>query len=138
LFRFLRRTIERLGPYPSALLIAVPLAIVEPLKLFIVYLAGIGHWIIGIIAMICAYAISLFVTHRLFAIMKPKLRKLPWFEVCWNWFVAARTRLRKWLRARVSFGRRILAEAMAAVDARRAQSLLSKQSRTLGKTDPWA
>ena len=30
--RKLRRSIERLGPYPSLLIVAVPLAIAEPLK----------------------------------------------------------------------------------------------------------
>jgi hypothetical protein len=90
-----RHAIERLGPYPSLLLIAVPLAIVEPLKLLLVVLAGNGHFITAAIAVICAYAVSLFVTHRLFGIVKPKLLTLPWFATCWNWFVVARTQLFK-------------------------------------------
>lgn len=98
-FRLPRRAIERLGPYSSLLLVAVPLAVVEPLKLLIVYLAGSGHWITGAIAMICAYAVSLFVTHRLFGIVRPNLLKLSWFADCWDWFVAVRRSLFNWLGA---------------------------------------
>ena len=43
LSRAIRRSIERLGPYTSLLLMAVPLAIVEPLKLAAVFVAGDGH-----------------------------------------------------------------------------------------------
>ena len=39
----LRRTIEGLGPYPSLLLLALPTAAVEPLKLASVAVAGEGH-----------------------------------------------------------------------------------------------
>ena len=73
LLRLPRRRIERLGPYPSLFLVAVPLAVVEPLKVAIVFFAGSGHWITGTIAMICAYAVSLFVTHWLFRVVRPKL-----------------------------------------------------------------
>ena len=69
--QYLRRRIERLRPYPSLLLVAVPLAVVEPLKVAIVFFAGSGHWITGTIAMICAYAVSLFVTHWLLRIVWP-------------------------------------------------------------------
>jgi hypothetical protein len=35
----------------------VPLAIVEPLKLAAVFVAGDQHWLVGLSVMICAYAI---------------------------------------------------------------------------------
>ena len=88
-----RKAIERLRPYPSLLLVAVPLAIVEPLKLIAVYFAGDGHFITGAIVVVCAYAVSLFVTERLFVIVKPKLLKLPWFAAVWRPFVRIRTRV---------------------------------------------
>ena len=100
--RSLRRRIERLGPYQSLLLVAVPLAIVEPLKLAVVFIAGDGHWITGMITMICAYAVSLFVAHWVFGIVKPKLLKLPWFAVAWRWLTNFWRRLRGWF----GFGRR--------------------------------
>lgn len=86
----IRRAIEDLGPYASLCLLAVPLAIVEPLKLAAVVIAGSGHWITGTLAIVCAYALSLLVVERLFLIVKPKLLTLPWFAACWNRFVAAR------------------------------------------------
>ncbi len=93
LFRLPRRAIARLGPYPSLILVGVPLAIVEPLKLATVFIAGEGHWITGLVTIIVAYAVSLFVTERLFKIVKPKLLTLPWFAALWRWFVAARRKV---------------------------------------------
>jgi hypothetical protein len=86
----LRRQIERLPPYPALLILAVPLAVVEPLKLATIFVAGEGHWITGGLVMIFAYAVSLFVTHWLFQVVKPKLLTLPWFARGWAWFAGAR------------------------------------------------
>jgi hypothetical protein len=86
--RRLRREIEKLPPYSALLILVVPLAVVEPAKLAIVFLAGKGHWVTGAIGMICAYAISLFLTHWLFDVVKPKLLTIPWFSRGWRWFVA--------------------------------------------------
>jgi hypothetical protein len=99
LLRTPRRRIERLGPYPSLLLVAVPLAVVEPLKVAIVFFAGSGHWITGTIAMICAYAVSLFVTHWLFRIVRPKLFRLQWFAAFWTWLITTRRQVFAWLRS---------------------------------------
>lgn len=88
--RLPRKAIERLPPYPSLILMAVPLVIAEPLKLAVLFIAGRGHWITGVIAMIFAYAVSLFVTERLFVIVKPKLLKLWWFAAGWSYFVLLR------------------------------------------------
>ena len=40
----IRHRVERLGPYPSLMLLAVPTSIVEPLKLVAVAIAGEGRW----------------------------------------------------------------------------------------------
>ncbi len=92
-----RRAIERLSPYASLCLVAVPLAIVEPLKLVAVVVAGGGHWITGTVTIMCAYALSLLLVERLFLIVKPKLLTLRWFAVLWNWFVAVRGTVLGWL-----------------------------------------
>jgi hypothetical protein len=73
-----RRFLKRLGPYQSLLVLAVPLAIVEPLKLIALFVVGEGHFIAGVLVMICAYAGSFFVTERLFVLLKPKLLTLRW------------------------------------------------------------
>jgi hypothetical protein len=90
--QWLRRQIEKLPPYPALFVLAVPLALVEPFKLVIVIFAGEGHWLTGVIGMICAYAISLFLTHWLFGVVEPKLLTIPWFARGWRWFVAQRDR----------------------------------------------
>jgi hypothetical protein len=100
LLRSLRHRIKGLGPYPSLVLVVAPLAVVEPLKLMTLFIVGSGHWITGTIAMLCAYAVSLFITHWLFRIVKPKLLKLPWFASAWRWLIAARDKARLLRRKR--------------------------------------
>ena len=94
----LRRRLERLGPYGALVVLLVPLAIVEPFKLIAVLVAGSGHFVTGVIFLICAYVASLVITERLFVILKPKLLMLPWFAKSWVWFVALRQRCLRWLR----------------------------------------
>lgn len=91
--QWLRRQIEKLPPYPALFVLAVPLALVEPFKLVIVIFAGEGHWLTGMIGMICAYAISLFLTHWLFGVVEPKLLTIPWFARGWRWFIAWRDKI---------------------------------------------
>ena len=86
----IRHWVQGLGPYASLAVVAVPLAIVEPLKLVAAVVAGSGHWLTGTITIGCAYLVSLFFVERLFVIAKPKLLTLPWFAAGWNWFVAVR------------------------------------------------
>ena len=50
----IRRFVESLGPYQSLALLAVPVCLVEPLKLIAVLVAGEGHWIIGTIMITAA------------------------------------------------------------------------------------
>jgi hypothetical protein len=98
----LRRRIEGLPPYPSLFILAAPLAVVEPLKLATVFIAGEGHWITGGLVMLFAYAVSLFITHRMFVVVKPKLLTLPWFARAWAKFSAARNRAWRWVANRGS------------------------------------
>jgi hypothetical protein len=96
----LKRSIQRLGPYPSLLLLALPTGLVEPLKLIAVAVAGKGHWITGMAMIITCYAFSLLVLERLFVVVKPKLLSLPWFARLWKLFVSVRTSAVNWLLGR--------------------------------------
>jgi hypothetical protein len=89
----LRAFVQNLGPYQSLVLLLVPAAIVEPLKLAAVAIAGSGHWITGTAMIIAAYAASLLVVERLFRTVKPKLLTLPWFARLWAWFISSRKKL---------------------------------------------
>jgi hypothetical protein len=84
-----RRAIERLGPYQSLVLLAVPTSLIEPLKFVAVAIAGDGHWITGTAMIIAAYAGSLFVVERLFRVVKPKL-PLSWFARLWAYVLITR------------------------------------------------
>ena len=85
-----RRAIERLGPYQSLILLAVPTSLIEPLKFVAVAIAGDGHWITGTAMIIAAYAGSLFVVERLFRVVKPKLMTLSWFARLWAYVLITR------------------------------------------------
>jgi hypothetical protein len=96
--------------HQSRLVLAVPLAIIEPFNLIAVIVAGDGHFFAGVLVMICAYACSLFVTERLFTIVKPKLLILPWFATIWNWFVTIRAKVLRLLRHKWIIRRKALFE----------------------------
>ncbi|HLZ01690.1 MAG TPA: hypothetical protein VKR55_05990 [Bradyrhizobium sp.] len=84
------RSIGRLGPYQSLALLAVPVCLVEPLKLLALAVAGDGHWLTGTAMIIAAYAVSLLVIERLFVIVRPQLLTLRWFAKLWTWFAGLR------------------------------------------------
>jgi hypothetical protein len=88
-----RGYIERLGPYQSLLLLAIPTSVVEPLKLIAVAVAGEGHWITGTAMIIAAYGCSVLFVERLFQVVKPKLLSLPWFARLWNRVLFVRAKL---------------------------------------------
>ena len=67
----------------ALMLLAVPTITVELSKVAAVFFLGSGHWLTGLALMLCAYAFSLFITERLFVLVKPKLMKLPWFKRIW-------------------------------------------------------
>lgn len=112
---YLRRFIRRLGPYPSLAVLALPLAMIEPMKLVALVVFGAGHWLTGSLVMAGAYALSILFVERLFKLVKPKLLKLPWFAALWRRFVDARQKLLSWLRATsigaAAKGRRRLSQA---------------------------
>lgn len=95
----LRQAIVKLGPYQSLALLTVPVCLVEPLKLIAVVVAGEGHWITGTAMIIAAYAASLLVVERLFALVKPKLLKLHWFAKLWAWLIVIRHKLARPFRS---------------------------------------
>ena len=87
----LKRRIKELSAYQSLFLLAVPTAMVEPLKLIAVAVAGKGHWITGTTMIVCSYLLSLLVVERLFVIVKPKLLTIPWFAKLWKVILSVRT-----------------------------------------------
>ena len=89
----IRRTLEGLGPYQSLLVLAIPTSLVEPLKLIAMAVMGEGHWLTGTAMIILAYAGSLLLVERLFALVKPKLLTLRWFSRLWSFVLAVRCKI---------------------------------------------
>jgi hypothetical protein len=89
-----RRFVQQLGPYPSLVLLCVPVAMVEPLKVAALVIAGKGHWLSGTATIVAAYAMSLLVVERLFRLVKPKLLMLKWFAAIWSILESVRSYLR--------------------------------------------
>ena len=83
---------QALSPYLSVIVLTIPLVFVEPVKIAAVYVAGTGHWVMGSVMLIAAYAISIYFIERLFRVLKPKLMTLAWFATLWNSFVGMRDR----------------------------------------------
>jgi hypothetical protein len=92
-FASVRRRIQKLSPSLSMVLLLIPVALVEPLKLIAVFVAGKGHWLAGTGMIIGAYAFSLLVVERLFRVVKPKLMTLSWFAKLWARVVSLRNRV---------------------------------------------
>jgi hypothetical protein len=92
-----RRRLSRLGPYPSLAIVLIPLAIVEPLKLAALVIAGEGHWLTGTAVLVVAYASSLLIVERLFRLLKPNLMRLQWVERTWSWWQRARGKASSWI-----------------------------------------
>jgi hypothetical protein len=98
--RYIRRKIQRLNPYASLFLLAVPFMLAEPLKLAAVFIFGSGHLLAGLIVMLSAYLVSVLLVERLFKIVKPKLLTLSWFVVIWKRFIVTRRKAFLWLHSR--------------------------------------
>jgi hypothetical protein len=98
--RYMRRNIQRLTPYASLVLLAVPFMFAEPLKLVAVFIFGSGHLLAGLIVMLCAYVVSTLLVEWLFKIVKPKLLTLSWFAIIWKKVVDTRRAALRWLKSK--------------------------------------
>jgi hypothetical protein len=95
-----RRRAQKMSPYLSLVLLLVPVALVEPLKLAALIFAGKGHWMTGTAVLLGAYAASLFFVERLFRMVKPKLMTLNWFATLWTWVITLRDKALTWARGK--------------------------------------
>ena len=95
----LRSAIERLGPYPSLVSLAVPVIIIEPLKIGALAILASGRLLLGTLALVISHGLSLIIIEHLFDVVKPKLLQLHWFAVSWEWFISLRDPLLAWLHS---------------------------------------
>jgi hypothetical protein len=94
----LRRYLQRLTPYAALFVLVLPLLVIEPLKVVAAVIFGSGRWKTGILVMLVAYVLSIFVVERIFHVVKPKLIRLPRFVVLWKKVVALREKTKNRLR----------------------------------------
>ncbi|WP_157961354.1 hypothetical protein [Microvirga flavescens] len=110
--RRLEALIARLPPYGILTLFLVPLAIIEPFKIYGLYLMGLGHVGAGLFVFALAKVIGVGLAERLFAIGRGKLLSIRWFAWCFAKSLAIRDfvherlmRTKFWRQARMIVAR---------------------------------
>jgi hypothetical protein len=86
--------IAALGPYPSLLLLGIPVVILEPLKPLGFYVIATGHPIQGSAILAGAEVAKVVVVERLFRISRDKLLTIRWFAWGYRIVTSWLTRLR--------------------------------------------
>ncbi|MCB8821568.1 hypothetical protein [Microvirga rosea] len=96
--RWLEALIARLPPYGILALFLVPLAIIEPFKIYALYLFSLGHFASGLLTFFVAKVVGVGLAERLFAVGRDKLLTIAWFAWCFGKTVAIRDIVHAWLQ----------------------------------------
>ncbi len=129
LARRLQVWLGTLAPYPALVILAVPAAVIELLKLVAVYWITTGHVITGTAALFGLHGASLLSTERLFAVLKPRLLSIGWFAMLWRRIEAIRDVLVRWVRATHAWARLRIVLGRARAGARRLSDRVRTGSR---------
>lgn len=97
LWRWIESRIARLSPYATLALFLIPVAIIEPLKIYALYLMGLGHVIAGVLTLVAAKIVGVGLAERLFAVSRGKLLSIPWFAWCFSNAVALKNVAHGWI-----------------------------------------
>lgn len=98
LLRRIEALVARLPPYPTLALFLIPLAVIEPCKIYGLYLIGTGHPFLGILSFAAAKVIGVGLAERLFAVSRDKLLSIGWFRRAYDRLVAVKDRVHAYLR----------------------------------------
>lgn len=121
LFARMGEAIHRLPPYPTLVLFLVPFVVLEPFKLWALWLIGTGRLASGAAMLAVSHLVSIVLVERLFHATRDKLLSIGWFATVYGrvsalydwslgrlratsaWRIAAATlaRLRSGLRAAI-------------------------------------
>ncbi|GLR78680.1 hypothetical protein [Azospirillum oryzae] len=106
LFGRIGHWVAGLGPYPSLILVLVPLALLEPAKPVGAWLFATGRPMAGVAVIVGAELIKITLVERLFHVAKPKLLTIGWFA----WGYVRVTAWLAWLKETAPFraARRLL------------------------------
>jgi hypothetical protein len=97
--RQLEDMVARLPPWAALIVVLLPSFLLVPVKLFALWLIGVGKGGLGLTVIVVAKIIGTAVVARLFTLTRPALKRLLWFEaiygrwVSWKESVIARVRL---------------------------------------------
>ena len=106
-FNRLHNWIISLRPYPTLLLFAVPVIVLEPIKPLAIYMIGTNHVIAGVTVLVSGEIVKLVLVERLFCMCRDKLLSIPAFAWSYSryrsakdWIVSleACQKIRKWRR----------------------------------------
>ena len=81
------RLIAGLPPYAALVTIALPTALLLPLKFVAVWLLANNHFASATLLFLGAKLASTALIARVFILTKPALMRIAWFERAYNWFV---------------------------------------------------
>lgn len=95
----LERAVAALPPYAILFLLAVPMLIAEPAKLYALWLIGEGLFWAGISVLAFAYALSLLIAERIYRAGESKLETIAWFARLVAWMSGVRDALYAWARS---------------------------------------
>jgi hypothetical protein len=122
-FARIHRLILSLRPYPTLLLLAVPVIVLEPVKPVGLYLIGTGHATLGLAALAIAEILKLVLIERLFSVSRDKLLTIPAFAwgygkytavKCWLMSFEAWQRVLRWSRSARAAAQHLALEARGA------------------------
>jgi hypothetical protein len=83
-FRVIGRWIESLNPYATLGIFLIPLAILEPVKPLSAYLIATGHYLNGVVLLVCGEVLKITIVERIFHIAKPQLMTIRAFAWTYN------------------------------------------------------
>lgn len=97
LMRRIEGAIAALPPQGILMLFVVPLAIIEPFKIYALYLFSQGNITGGVLTFVVAKVVGVGLAERLFAIGRDKLLSIRWFAWCHARILAIRDAVHAWL-----------------------------------------
>jgi hypothetical protein len=90
--------VARLPRFVILVLLLVPLAIAEPLKIYGLLQIGEEHVIRGLLILAAAYLASFLLIERIYEAGKPKLMTIGWFAWLINFIAWIRSSILNWLK----------------------------------------
>lgn len=100
-FRIIARLellVAGLPPYGALFALALPTAVLFPLKLLAVYLVAHGQVIAAGLLFVGAKVLSTALIARLFLLTKPALMQIGWFAAIYGWLMPWKEALFAWIR----------------------------------------